>query len=51
VLKLILLKPILLATSKAEIAACSLVDVYVLNMEEESLKLIEVIHGTYEGLE
>jgi biopolymer transport protein ExbB len=29
----------------------SLVDVYVLNMEEESLKLIEVIHGTYEGLE
>ncbi|MCF7971896.1 MAG: MotA/TolQ/ExbB proton channel family protein [Methylococcaceae bacterium] len=28
-----------------------LVDVYVLNMEEESLKLIEVIHGTHEGLE
>jgi len=28
-----------------------LVDVYVLNMEEESLKLIEVIHGTHEGVE
>ena len=28
-----------------------LVDVYVLNMEEESLKLIEVIHGTHDELE
>jgi len=28
-----------------------LVDVYVLNMEEESLKLIEVIHGTRDELE
>jgi biopolymer transport protein ExbB len=28
-----------------------LVDAYVLNMEEESLKLIEVIHGTHDELE
>ncbi|OQK17681.1 biopolymer transporter ExbB [Methyloprofundus sedimenti] len=28
-----------------------LVDAYVLNMEEESIKLIEVIHGTHEELE